>query len=99
MLRMLSPGSFVRVRIPLGLPHKALLVPETAIGTDQGLKFLYVVDEQNKAVLRRVTVGAMHEDGLRVISDGLRPGDRVITVGLQRVRPGMTVKPREGGGS
>jgi RND family efflux transporter MFP subunit len=89
---LLLPGLFARVRLPVGAPHKALLVPESAIATDQGQKFLYVVDDQNKVVYRRVRVGPLH-DGLRVVEEGLQPDDWVISGGAQRVRAGMTVKP------
>ena len=55
--RLLSPGMFVRIRLPLGQPHPALLVIDRAIGSDQGLKFVYVVDAENKVQYRRVTTG------------------------------------------
>jgi RND family efflux transporter MFP subunit len=90
---LLMPGLFVRVRLPLGKPHPALLVPEKAVGTDQGRKFLYVVDEQNRVVLRAVRTGALH-DGLRVIEEGLKPEEWVVVGGLERVRPGLVVAPQ-----
>jgi RND family efflux transporter MFP subunit len=88
----LVPGLFARVRLAVGNPRKALLVPEEAIRTDQEQKVVYVVNEQDKVVSRRVVVGAAH-DGLRVIEEGLKPDERVITAGGRRARPGMTVKP------
>ena len=88
----LVPGYFARVRVPIGDPHKALLVTERALDTDQGQKVVYVVDKDNKVVSRPVRLGALH-DGLREITDGLKPGERVIVNGLQQVRPGMTVEP------
>jgi RND family efflux transporter MFP subunit len=87
----LSPGLFVRVRLPIGLPHQAILITEEALGTDQGQKFIYVVDDAGKAAYRRVKVGRMH-DGLRVIVEGLATGEKVVVNGLQRVRPGIEVK-------
>ena len=84
---------FARVRAPIGRPHKALLVSERALDTDQGQKILYVVNEKNEVASRPIRVGARH-DGLRVIEDGLRPGERVIVNGLQQVRPGVTVEPK-----
>ena len=84
---------FVRTRIPLGEPHPALLVTDRAVGTDQGLKFLYVVDAQNKVQYRRVTLGPLQDDGLRVVADGLEATDWVVVSGLQQVRPRMEVKP------
>ena len=88
-----SPGYFARVRVPIGVPHKALLVSERALDTDQGQKIVYVVDRDNRVASRHVQVGALH-DGLRAISDGLKPGERVIVNGLQLVRPGMIVEPK-----
>ena len=78
--------------MPLGEPHRALLVTERAIDTDQGQKILYLVDDKNEVASRPVRLGAIH-DGLRAIEDGLKPGDRVIVVGLQQVRPGAVVEP------
>jgi RND family efflux transporter MFP subunit len=88
----LIPGLFVRVRLVLGLPEKKLLITERAVGTDQGEKFVYVVDKDNKVVYRRVVLGMIF-DGLQAIEEGLKPGDRVIVNGLQRVRQGAVVKP------
>lgn len=90
--RLLMPGMFVRARLPFGDPRSALLVPERAIGTDQGNKFVYVVDDNNRVAIRPVSLGFLSE-GLRVIDAGLSEADRVITSGLTRVRPGITVRP------
>ena len=89
---VLMPGLFVRVRLDMGPPHKTLLVSQRAIGTDQGQKYVYVVDKDNKIAYRRVTLGLVF-DGLQAIEEGLKPGDRVVVNGLQRVRPGIEVKP------
>ncbi len=93
--RLLRPGMFVRVRLPLGKPHRAVLVNEQALGSDQGQKFLLIVNDKNVVEYRRVTTGPLQEDGLRVIAEGLKTGERVIVSGLQMVRPQMTVKPDE----
>jgi multidrug efflux system membrane fusion protein len=92
--RLLSPGMFVRIRFPIGQPTPALLVIDRAISSDQGLKYVYVVDSEEKAQYRRVTTGAL-QNGLRVIRDGLKPGERGIVGGLQQVRPRMKVRPDE----
>lgn len=84
---------FVRIRLPLGKPHQALLVSERALGTDQGQKFLFVVDSQNLVQYRRVKVGPLQSDGLRAIESGLQPGEWVLVSGLQLVRPRLEVKP------
>ena len=93
--RALSPGLFSRVRVPVGEPTRSLLVTDRAVGTDLGRKFLYVVNDSNEVVFRPVELGARH-DGLRVVSLGLNPGERVVIDGLQRVRPGSVVAPKPG---
>lgn len=90
---ILSPGLFARVRVPIGEAHSALLVSERAIDTDQGQKILYIVDGKNEVVVRPIRMGARHQ-GLRVIEEGLKSGERVIVLGLQQVRPGLAVEPK-----
>ncbi len=89
----LRPGLFVRVRLPIGQPYRALLVAEEALGTDQGQKYVYVVDDENKAQYRRIEIGKL-QDGRRVVLKGLEAGERVVVSGLQRVRPGASVQPK-----
>jgi RND family efflux transporter MFP subunit len=89
----LVPGFFARVRVPIGRGHRALLVSDRALDTDQGQKVLYVVNENNEVVSRPIRLGALH-DGLREITDGLKSSERVIVNGLQQVRPGITVEPK-----
>lgn len=91
---MLSPGLFVRVRIPVGRPHEAVLVPEAALGSDQGLKYVYVVNADDEVVYRRVEIG-QEWNRQRSITSGVLPTDRVIVSGLQRVRPGVKVSPKK----
>ncbi len=93
--RLMTPGNFVRVHVPIGQAHTAILVAERALGTDQGLKFLYVVNSQNKVEYRRVTTGPLEHDGLRVITQGLKPGEWVVISGLQLVRPNAQVVPEQ----
>jgi RND family efflux transporter MFP subunit len=88
----LAPGYFVRVRLPVSPPHRAVLVNDRALDTDQGQKVVYVVGKDNKVATRPVRTGALH-DGLREITDGLKSGERVIVTGLQQVRPGAAVEP------
>ena len=89
----LQPGYFVRIRMPIGTSHPALLVPDRAIDNDQGRKVLRVVDEKNQVANRPIRPGALH-DGLRVIEEGLTSDDRVIVRGILQVRPGMSVQPK-----
>ncbi|PTX90778.1 efflux RND transporter periplasmic adaptor subunit [Opitutus sp. ER46] len=88
----LLPGLFARVRIPVSAPERALLISERAVGTDQGQKYVLALQADNTVAYRTVQLGAAIE-GKRIVRDGLRPGDRIVVNGLQRVRPGMTVSP------
>jgi multidrug efflux system membrane fusion protein len=92
-IRLLSPGMFVRIRLPIGKPHPALLVIDRAIASDQGLKYVYVIDAKNEVQYRRVTTGPLQEDGLRVIVDGLKRDDWVVVGGLQQVSPRLRIQP------
>lgn len=87
---LLSSGLFVRIRVPIGEPKLALMIPEESLGTDQGQRFVYVVNEKNEVAYRRVRVGKLSH-GRRVVEDGLSPSDRIVVNGLQRVRPGAKV--------
>jgi multidrug efflux system membrane fusion protein len=91
--RLLTPGMYVRIRLPIGQPHPALLIIDRAILSDQDLKSVYVLDGQNKVQSRRVTTGPLESDGLRQITDGLHADDRVVVGALQQVRPDMEVQP------
>jgi membrane fusion protein (multidrug efflux system) len=89
----LRPGQFARLRAPVALRTNALLVPQRAVGDLQGRAFVAVVMPENTVNIRMVTT-AETVDSLRVISQGLNPGERVIVEGLQRAREGMKVDPR-----
>jgi multidrug efflux system membrane fusion protein len=87
------PGMFARVRLPIGQPRAALLVIDRALMSDQGLKYVYVVNADNQVEYRRVTAGAIQDDGLRVIDQGLKTDDWVVIGGLAQVRPRLKVQP------
>jgi uncharacterized protein (TIGR03067 family) len=89
---ILMPGLFVRVRLFISAPHKAMLIPEQAIGADQGQKFVYVVADK-VVQYRRIQVGTL-EDGLRVVNEGLTADDWVVTAQVSKLRPGMIVTPQ-----
>lgn len=93
--RLLRPGMFVKVQLPVRKPSLKLLVSERALGTDQGRKFVMVVDAENTVKSVSVTTGPLQDDGLRVIEEGLNENDRVIVNGLQFVRPKSVVKVEE----
>lgn len=87
----LVPGLYARIKVGGGAPHQAVMVDDSAIGTDQDKKFVMVVDAGSHARYREVATGNLHE-GLRVIDKGLQPGERIIVNGLQRARPDDAVK-------
>ncbi|WP_377841180.1 efflux RND transporter periplasmic adaptor subunit [Bosea sp. UC22_33] len=88
----LMPGQFVRVQLGQAKAEQQLVINERAVGTDQNKKFVFVIGDDAKAAWREVSLGAAH-DGLRVVNAGLKPGERIVVNGLQRVRPGATVAP------
>ena len=90
--RRLTPGLFARLRLEGSRAYTATLVQDAAIGTDQDRKFVLVVGADGTAQYRGVTLGPI-VDGLRVVRTGLKPGERIVINGLQRVRPGSKVQP------
>lgn len=89
----LLPGLYAKVKLGGGSPHDAVLINDRAVGTDQGKKFVLVVDGANKLAYREVELGSTYE-GLRVIRSGLKAGEIIVVNGLQRVRPGDVVAPK-----
>lgn len=90
---LLSPGLFARIRLPIGTPHKATLVAERALGTEQGQRYLFVVNDKDEIVYRKVKLGSL-QGGLRVIEEGVAMGEKVVVNGLQRVRQGSKVEAK-----
>ena len=102
----LLPGMFVRIRLDLGSPYRSILIIDRAIGSDQGLKFVYVVDAEKKVQYRRVETGPLQEDGLRVIrpfkpgtdkepASGLKLDEWVVVGGLPQLRPRLVIEPEQ----
>jgi RND family efflux transporter MFP subunit len=97
------PGSRVRVRIPFGDPYQAMLVPDTAVLTDQDKKYLLLINDQNVVFRRDIKPGRLLEDGMRVVSaddkgQQIKPNDWVIVNGLQRARINNPVEPMDNSG-
>ena len=92
------PGFFVHVQLPGENLPNAVLVQETALGTDLGGRYVMVVGDGNVVERRYIEPGPLQEDNTRVILSGLEPGERYISEGLQRARPGMPVTPKEAAG-
>ncbi|WP_273960718.1 efflux RND transporter periplasmic adaptor subunit [Enterobacter kobei] len=92
--RQFTPGLFARVRLPGSAEFQATLIDDKAVLTDQDRKYVYIVDKEGKAQRRDITPGRL-ADGLRIVQQGLKPGDKVIVDGLQKVfMPGMPVNAK-----
>lgn len=89
---LLSPGFFARLRVRGSASYQALLLPDRAVGTDQGQRFIWVVNQDHLVAYRKVTPGPLI-DQLRVIREGLQPGDWVVIEGMQKLKPEMKVTP------
>lgn len=88
----LTPGLFARIKLVGSRSYQATLIRDDAVGTDQDRKFVFVLKPDSSVDYRAITLGPM-DDGLRVVKQGLKPGERVVVNGLQRVRPGIKVNP------
>ncbi len=93
----ITPGQFGRIRIPGSEPYKAILIPDSAIVTDQSQKIVLTVAQDGKVVPKIIRPGPMFDElGLRIVREGLEPTDRIIINGLLRARPGTQVTPVDG---
>jgi RND family efflux transporter MFP subunit len=92
--RLIRPGQFGRVRGAIDTVENAVLIPQQSVMEQQSAKVVYVVESDNKVGLRTVTLGDRYEN-MFVIKSGVKPGERVITEGMLKVRPGMVVTPAE----
>jgi RND family efflux transporter MFP subunit len=90
---LLMPGMFARVRLVTSGLYAAMLVPETAVGIDQGQRFVFIVTDQNVVQRRNVKIGDRDDDGMRVVDEELTAGDWVIEKSALQWKEGMTVKP------
>jgi RND family efflux transporter MFP subunit len=94
---LITPGQFGRVRIPGSEPYKAILIPDSAIVTDQSRKIVLTVDADGKVVPKIIRPGPFNDElGLRIVREGLDPTDRIVINGLLRARPGAQVTPVSG---
>jgi RND family efflux transporter MFP subunit len=90
---VLTPGLFVRVRIPKQKEVESLLVPDIALGTSQEGRYVLVVNDKNVVEQRQVQIGELVDGGLRIVNSGLEPKERVVVGGVMRALPGNTVVP------
>jgi len=92
--RLLIPGMFARIRIPVSEPYQGVLINERAVARDQGQTYVFVIDDQNEVVYRAIELG-LPQGNLRAVKEGLTGTERVVVNGLQRIRPGVKVDPQE----
>lgn len=92
---LITSGQFGRIRVPTSAPHQAILIPDSAIVTDQSRKIVMTVKDDGTVEPRAIQPGPIYE-GLRIVRDGLGPNDTIIIDGLMRVRPGVKVRPQPG---
>lgn len=90
---LFTPGMFARMRVPASGRYQATLIPDAAIGTQQNLKYVFVVDAEDKVKLTPVTLGTLFGT-LRSITEGVKPGDRVVINGITNARDGIKVTPK-----
>jgi RND family efflux transporter MFP subunit len=88
-----TPGMFARVQLLGSSEYAAILIDDRAVNTDQNQKYVLVLEENNQVAYRRVKLGRVI-DGLRIVREGLKPGDVIVVNGAQRVHPGLTVTPQ-----
>lgn len=92
---LLEPGMFGKARILGSAEYNAIMIPDEIIGTNQSIRFVYVLGEDNLVTTKNVTLGPLHSNGLRIIRDGISQEDKLITNNIQKIGPGITVTPIE----
>lgn len=92
---LLEPGMFGKARIAGSAEHEAIMIPDEIIGTNQSIRFVYVLGEGNLVTTKNVTLGPLHSNGLRIIRDGISQEDKLITNNIQKIRQGIAVTPIE----
>src|SRR5262249_35842060 len=91
--KSLRPGMFGRIKVDLGTKADSIAIPERAVSELQGKNFVWTVDSDNKASQRTVKVGGQLGENLLIL-DGLKPGERIVVEGLQKVKEGAPVEPK-----
>ncbi|WP_416440826.1 efflux RND transporter periplasmic adaptor subunit [Leeuwenhoekiella sp. A16] len=92
---LLEPGMFGKARLKGSAEHEALMIPDDIIGTNQSIRFVYVLGNDNVVTTKNVTLGPLHSNGLRIIRDGITKDDKLIINNIQKIGPGMSVTPIE----
>ncbi len=92
---LLEPGMFGKAKLLGSAEHEALMIPDEVIGTNQSMRFVYTLTDDNKVVSKTVTLGPLHSNGLRIVREGISSEDKVIINNIQKIRPGMVVSPSQ----
>lgn len=92
---LLEPGMFGKARLLGSAEYDAIMIPDEIIGSNQSLRYVYVLGDSNVVVTKNLTLGKLHSNGLRIVKEGLSPKDKVIINNLQKIRPDMIVSPKE----
>ena len=92
---LLEPGMFGKARLLRSAVHEAIMIPDEIIGTNQSIRFVYVLGSDDTVSSKNVTLGSLHSNGLRIVRNGLSPDDKLITNNIQKIRLGMSVTPIE----
>lgn len=93
--QLLEPGMFGKARLMGSAEHEALMISDDVIGTNQSLRFVYVLDNNNTVSVKNVKLGPLHSNGLRIVREGLTKEDKLIVNNIQKIRPGMVISPVE----
>ena len=92
---LIEPGMFGKARLLGSAEHEAIMIPDEIIGTNQSVRFVYVLAEDNTVTTKNIELGPLHTNGLRIIRNGLTVEDKLITNNIQKIRPGVAVRPIE----
>ncbi len=92
---LIEPGMFGKARLLGSAAHEAIMIPDEIIGTNQSVRFVYVLGEDNTVLTKNIELGPLHTNGLRIVRGGLDPEDKLILNNIQKIRPGIAVQPTE----
>ena len=91
----LKHGMYTTVHMPYSRSEKVVMVNDASIGTDQVGKYVYIVNDSNRVEMRHIEIGELYNDSLRIVVSGVNPGEKYVSLALQKVQEGMIVNPVE----
>lgn len=93
--QLLEPGMFGKARLMGSAEHEALMISDDVIGTNQSIRFVYVLGKDNTVEVKNITLGPLHTNGFRIVREGLTKDDKLIVNNIQKIQPGMKITPVE----